>query len=178
MKCVHGFSLIELLTVLSIVAILSAMSLTGFSIFWHKAASDTLSSELVRTIQLARSEAIARHEKIILCGSVDHITCSDEWNHGYLIKTADRVIYHFSLNSEEGQLHWRSYPDPQTQLEFLASGFLNLDNGTFWFCAKKALKPVWAVVLNQSTRVRMVYPDEDGNVRVDQGKPLLCFDKR
>lgn len=174
MKCHRGFSLIELMTVLSIIGILTVMSITSLKFFWRKSQSDVLSSQLMSAIQFARSEAIMRHTKTILCGSANQITCCDHWQTGYIIKTANQVIYHFQNVSQNGILHWRSFPHNKQELEFQPNGFPHSQNGTFWFCAVSAKKPDWAIVMSQSGRARIVYPDFNGDVRDGKRQDLTC----
>ena len=174
MKYNRGFSLVELMTVLSIIGILTVMSITGLKFFWQRSQAEVLSSQLMSAIQFARSEAIVRHTQIILCGSIDQKTCSDHWQTGYVIKTTDQVIYHFQNVSQNGTLHWRSFPRNKQQLKFSPNGFANSQNGTFWFCALNAEKPDWAIVISKSGRARMVYPDSHGNVRDDKGIAFVC----
>ncbi len=169
-----GFSLIELMAVLSVVGILAVMSVVGFNIFLKKTETEILSSQLLRAIDLTRSEAILRHETIQLCGSQDQENCSNNWDSGYIVRSANRVIYHFQNISQKGILHWRSFPMDRVQLEFIASGMPHFQNGTFWFCPPDAKNPAWSIVLNKTGRARIVYPDKDGNVRDDKGVKFTC----
>ncbi len=174
MKNKKGFSLIELMAVLGIVAILTVMSITGFKFFSEKSTADVLSAQLIHAIHLTQSEAILRQDKVYLCGSSDQTTCLNDWKMGYIIRTTNRVIYHFQTIAGKGILHWRSFPLNKQTLEFLATGFPNAENGTFWFCRKETEKPMWAVVLNQAGRLRIVYPDRNGNILDDKGMELIC----
>lgn len=174
MKKSDGFSLIELMTVLGIVAIITVMSFSGLLFFSKKSTIEVLGSQLIRAIRLTRSEAILRKDTVYLCGSVDQTTCSDGWQAGYIIRTENRVIYHFQPITDKGILHWRAYPFNTQALEFLATGLPNTENGTFWFCALDAVTPTWAIMLNQSGRTRIEYPDKNGIVRDDQGIELIC----
>lgn len=162
------------MTVLGIIAILSVMSITGVKFFSQKTTADILSSQLINAIHLTRSEAIARQENVFLCGSADQSTCSNDWSIGYLVRTKNKIIYHFQTLAENSILHWRTFPAGSKTLEFLTTGFPNTENGTFWFCQSSGEKPLWAIVMNQSGRVRMVYPDQNGNIVDDKGARLLC----
>jgi len=170
----RGFSLIELMTVVSIIGIVSVIGFSGFNFFLKKSEADVLSSELLRAIHLARSEAVLQHDNVMLCSSADQVNCSDRWKNEYIIRTKDHVIYHFQFLSQTGQLHWRSFPQNRQQLEFLSTGFPRSQNGTFWFCETDASDPAWAIMLNQSGRARRVYPDKAGHIRDDKGVDLTC----
>lgn len=170
----RGFSLIELMMVLMIAGVFSVMGFEG-KFFWQKTQAEVLQSQLFNAISLTRSEAIVHHDKIILCGSLDQATCSDQWQSGYIIKTDNEIIYHFQNLSVKGKLYWRSFPDNKQQLEFMPDGLPNSENGTFWFCCVDAVEPVWAIILNKSGRPRVVYPDSDGNIKDSKGKSLVCL---
>ncbi|HSW93269.1 MAG TPA: GspH/FimT family pseudopilin [Gammaproteobacteria bacterium] len=156
----RGFTLLELLTVLGIIALLSIVGFSGIIFFSQKSESDVAESNLINAIQLTRAEAIARHEKVILCGSPDQVECSPDWDKGYLIKTASRILYHFPAHTDNQRLQWRSFPTHKPQLEFLPDGLSYFQNGTFRFYQKEATAPDWAVVLNKAGRVRvMTHPE-------------------
>jgi len=174
MKWVRGFSLMELMAALSIVAILSVLSISSLRYFWRPAQAEIFISQLIRAIHLTRSEAILRREKVILCGSSDQQNCSDHWQDGYIVKTAERVVYHFKNTSGKGILHWRSFPAHRPRLEFLSTGWPHAQNGTFWFCPADTAAPAWAVVVNKGGRTRIVKPDRQGNVRDGKGKLFVC----
>jgi type IV fimbrial biogenesis protein FimT len=177
MKRVYGFSLLELITVFCLIAIVTAMSLSGFKFFWQKTTTDVAASQLQRAIQLTRSEAIRSQKKAVLCGSVDQMNCSTDWKKGYLIKIDEHIVYYFAgyySGDSQNNLYWRSFPVNKKQLEFLSTGLPNSQNGTFWFCAENRLKPGWAIVMNQTGRMRKIYPDKDGNIRDEKGVVLAC----
>ncbi len=170
----YGFSLLELLLVLSIVAVLSVITLSGTRFFWQKTQSDIFLTQLIRAIHLTRSEAIMRQENVILCGSQDQKKCADSFQAGYIIKTPEEILYHFKNMSEKGILHWRAFSLKRAQLEFLPSGWPHAENGTFWFCETKTAKPAWAIMINKSGRTKIVKPDSQGEVRDDKGVSLVC----
>ncbi|EKD53865.1 MAG: type 4 fimbrial biogenesis protein FimT [uncultured bacterium] len=170
-----GFSLLELLIALTILAILTAIAIPALNLFKEYAEEDTLHSQLLRAIHLARTEAIARNTHVLLCGSSDHHTCVSQWNNAWLISTIDgHMIYLFQNLMMNGTLHWRAFPLNHTSLEFLPSGLPNAENGTFWFCHEKTNHAVFAIVLNQSGRVRTVYPNAEGEILDDKGVALVC----
>ncbi len=145
----RAFTLIELLLVISLIAILSMISLPGITHLWQKSRANSLSAQLFNAIDLARSEAIVRQEPVFLLPVADH------WQNGFILKTTTQIIRTFSAVTWEGQLYWRSFPLNQQALEFLPDGLLNMQNGTFWFCLPKMPESVWLVVVNKSGRARM-----------------------
>jgi type IV fimbrial biogenesis protein FimT len=167
-----GFSLLELLIVLSIIAILSTLGIISIQSFQQKSQAEVIKSQLLRAIQVTRSEAILRNEKIILCHSHDQKTCSGSWQEGFIVKSASRVLHVFQSFFTNGTLHWRAFPLDREELEFLPTGVPHAENGTFWFCTAK--NPAWAMILNKAGRVRMVYPNQQGIILDPKGILLVC----
>lgn len=154
---IRGFSLVEVMMVLAIITIMCAFALPAKKYFFDGFSTRLAGSQLLYAIQLARSEAILRGEKVTLCGSVDQQTCSSEWREGYLIKSADKIISSAHFTSRNGALYWRHYPYYRETLEFLPTGFANIENGTFYFYSADQSKAAWAIVINQAGRARLTF---------------------
>lgn len=81
----RGVTLIELLTVVAIVAVLVAIGVPSFqqSIARNRMAAQ--SNEFLSTLNFARSEAIKRGHSVTLCPSSNGSACSDSgWEIGWL----------------------------------------------------------------------------------------------
>ena len=82
-----GFTLIEILTVLAVVAVLLAVGLPGFA--------DTLARHRVRTamhlvstdLAMARNSAIMRRSPVVVCPRTAALRCSTDadWAHGWIV---------------------------------------------------------------------------------------------
>lgn len=82
-----GFSVIELLTVMAVASIslvVVAPSLRQLSANWQL---KTAANSLYYSLLLARSEAIKRNERVVLCKSADGNTCdtSGGWQQGWIV---------------------------------------------------------------------------------------------
>ncbi len=170
-----GFSLLELLFTLSIVAIILTLTIPSQKIFLSQSQSEVMSSQLLRAINLTRSEAMQRGESTVLCSSMDKKICSSTWQNDYVIFSHDKKVLYSFHKIKEGILHWRAFPRNIEYVEFLPSGLSHAENGTFWYCPKKAKNPVWAIVMNQSGRIRIVYPDPNGKIYGDKKELLRCL---
>jgi len=135
----RGFYLVEVIITLLIIGIVCAIVIPIQKNFTQRSAAQVAGSALFHAIELARSDALL---------------------HGRAVK----ISYNFR---SEGVIFWRAFPNTHQSLEFLPTGFLKAENGTFWYCLKQEKNPRWAIVLNQSGRARMVYPDAEGRVSVD-----------
>lgn len=82
-----GFTLIEMLAVLAVMAILLGLGSAGISRFLDATRLRTLSNDLLRDLQLARSEAILRGQRVVLCAANASEDCSsvDGWHQGWLM---------------------------------------------------------------------------------------------
>ncbi len=169
-----GISLLEILMVLFLAAIIAAFSIPSFEKTFEHAKQKTVSESLLSAINFARNEAIVRSGTVTLCHSEDQKTCHGDWSAGYLVLMKNQVLFSFQNKKNQDVLHWRAFPYYLDHLEFLASGKPNFQNGTFWYCPEHTKNPVWAIVMNQLGRTRLVYPDDSNVIVDDNGKILTC----
>ena len=82
-----GFSLTELLMVSAIAAALAAVAVPSFAGFLATQRSSSTVSRFVASLNLARSEAIKRNARAVLCKSADGSACSQTgtWNQGWIV---------------------------------------------------------------------------------------------
>lgn len=82
----QGFTLLELLITVAIVAILVTIAAPNFVSFVSESRLDTLQNRFVSSLSLARSEAIRRGTDITVCprGSSD-TSCGSSWANGWVV---------------------------------------------------------------------------------------------
>jgi type IV fimbrial biogenesis protein FimT len=161
-----GFSLFELIIVLTIISIAAAIAIPSLYSLSENSTNRLNAEQLLRAINLARGEAVARHDEVVLCKNV-------EWQNGYMILNKNQKIFIFE-NRIKGQIHWRAFPIGRNDLRFLPAGFADTENGTFWYCPHADKNPVWAIAVGSSGRARLVLPNFKGNIVDDKGKELVC----
>ena len=96
-RAVAGFTLIELMIVLVIVAVIAVMAGPGFSEASLNSMLKTSSNALVSSMYTARGEAIKRNVPVRLCASADGSSCatSGDWEQGWVVLDPnDLVIEH------------------------------------------------------------------------------------
>lgn len=84
-----GFQLMELLLVVMLLAILLAVGWAPWQRMIARMRADTLRAELTASLAMARSTAIAQRRRVTVCGSLDGISCSQEWSQGWLVRSED-----------------------------------------------------------------------------------------
>lgn len=75
-----GFTLVELMVTLTVVGILAALAVPNMRLFIQNNRLTAASNDLLRSFQLARTEAIKRQQNVVVCASVNttaaNPTCS------------------------------------------------------------------------------------------------------
>lgn len=82
-----GFSLIELLIALSVMAILVGVAIPAYSTMLTSHRLTSQSNAFLSTLHLARSEAIKRNGRVVVCKSASGESCaaSGDWEQGWIV---------------------------------------------------------------------------------------------
>jgi type IV fimbrial biogenesis protein FimT len=83
----RGFTLVEILTVLAIMAVLVSVSLPALGTAADSVKLSSASNAFFSNLHLARSEAINRRGRVVLCKSADGLSCAEDggWHQGWLM---------------------------------------------------------------------------------------------
>lgn len=81
----RGFTLVELMVTVAIVAILAAIAYPSFESTMRSNRVATATNELQASISLVRSEAIRNPNGAALCTSQAGTACDGEWSDGWLV---------------------------------------------------------------------------------------------
>ena len=95
----RGFTLVEAMVVMSIIAILMAVAVPTFRDFAASRAVTTHVSDFSGSLRLARTEAIKRGRAVVMCRTSDPQAASpvcdagdNDWKSGWLIMQGDNLI--------------------------------------------------------------------------------------
>lgn len=143
----QGFSLLELLVVISIVAILISVSVPAFTDIISNQQVKSERQSLYDALRLARAEAIKRGEIISVCPSDNNTSCSggnSDWDKGWLIYAnpdGDEVVD----NDEEVIIAYQQESSPViitsdiTHISYAATGYLmGAVGGNYHFCSEQS----------------------------------------
>lgn len=137
-----GFTMLELLIVIVIVAILAAMVGPSFTSNIARNQINTVRDSLARSAQFARIEAIKRRMPVTVCTSRNFRRCSGsrDWHEGWMIfvdengngrrNGRDRIIQVFDQKS--GQVE--TFDADDGEITFDKLGRITTTPGNFGFC--------------------------------------------
>lgn len=80
-----GFTLIEIVVTLAILALLSAIALPAFNGIIRNNRLTAVANEFVSHLDYARTEAIKRGNRVTVCRSSNGVSCDGDWNDGWIV---------------------------------------------------------------------------------------------
>lgn len=139
-----GFSIMELVTVLTIVGILSALASPSIINVIQSNRLATATNTFIGSLNLARSEALKYSSNAILCKSDDGATCTDTgtWDNGWVV-FVDRD--NDGAWSADDVLIRRAEPIPggialtgaADTIVYSRQGFVTAGNGSYELCSSR-----------------------------------------
>ena len=170
-----GFTLVELVISVSILAILGGLAAPSFSAMWLDARRTTAVNGFVHSVFLARSTAISSGRTVTICRSLDSQTCShrlDDWEAGWLVfvnrdddlpptRDADESVLHVFPASRGGYI-----TSNRTSYSFRPHVH-RVVNGSMVFCDRRGSSQARAVIINSAGRPRVSSRDSNN-------RPLRC----
>ena len=170
-----GTTLLELLTTLTIVAVLATVAVPGLQTFHLNNQRAAVVNGFLHSLFLARSEAIKRAQIVSVCRSTDGRSCdarAGDWTRGWIVfanrdrddppqRDAGEDLIASSDGWPGGSItsNRRAYSfRPTTQ---------GVVNGTIIFCDARGSSHARAIIISHTGRPRVAQRDAEG-------KPLRC----
>ena len=166
-RCHTGFTLIEVVTTLAVLAICAGVALPSFGRLIEHQRSLAVASSLIAHMSLARIAAIDRNRRAVLCPSTDGSSCigGTDWSTGWMLfldedgnrkpDTGDDIL---RVDLEPTSKHLRVVSTVgRQQLRYLPDGRSAGSNLTISIC-NKAGDVLGRVIVNNMGRPRSERP--------------------
>lgn len=179
----RGFSLLELLITLAVVAIVAAFSLPSLNMLLQRGQQRAAASELISIINLSRNTAIQEQVSVTLCPINEKGKCSKDWDQPLVAfrdpmrkreaSQSDQVLRILDLGNDGitiGRTGIRDY------FRFRPSGLAEEAIGNIVWCPKNRNSNfAFQIRINMGGRP-LVSKDNDGDGIPEDtyGKPVKC----
>lgn len=174
----QGFTLIELSTVLAIVAILFSVSNASYRFLINQSRIQSDIGNLLMMLRMTRQQAIIHSTTSVLCPSSNDTTCVRNWKLPLIHfhdsnknkKRDDNEVIIKRFKGFGGDDVFIKYP--KTQVRFNEHGMANFYNGTFGYCLDDAIQ---GIVISRIGRIRFAQDlDGDHIPDVNANTPVSC----
>lgn len=166
-----GFTLVELVTVIAVLAITAALAAPTLLDAWRRAASLHAYHAASNALALARIQAITRGHPVTVCPSANGRSCTGgvDWSSGWIVFLDPRRSGQPESPSQVleatpalySSVLLRSSPG-RTRIRYLPSGWAAGSNVRLTLCTRDASRLIGSVVVNNAGRVRTEQAKEPG----------------
>lgn len=171
-----GFTLVEAVIGLAVLTLLLTLGVPAFRELIIRNSMAAARNTVVSQLHLARSEALKRRCKTILCPSEDGHSCLSEyeWQSGILVFTD--LNGNKKPDEEEPLLRYQQFDDTdiriitstgRRRIAYRPDGMAFGYNATFTFCDTRQQLPPQGILVSNSGRPRLTDKKSDG-------EPLSC----
>jgi type IV fimbrial biogenesis protein FimT len=83
----RGYTLVEVLVSIGVLTILGAVAIPGMESILLNNRRVSVTNEFINSLQVARSEAATRNQRVTMCASTNGTSCSGAsyWKHGWIV---------------------------------------------------------------------------------------------
>ncbi|MBB1478348.1 MULTISPECIES: GspH/FimT family pseudopilin [Pseudoalteromonas] len=161
----YGTTLIEIMVVLSIIAIITNLALFHVQPFLVKTRLENYTQQIKRTLSLARNKAISLNSQITVCALESSICDSNSWHQGLTVfvdkgkigvfGADDTVIFVTAAINESDMLTY-----PRNAVTYRPDGTpRGFNNGTFVYCAEYESATLPGLAISVSTTGKTTLKD-------------------
>lgn len=159
-----GFTIVESMMVLAIVAVLGAIALPGFGNLLGRMRQQSAIGDLQTALNQARIAAVSRGRHVVVCPTLDASACArtTEWQHGWLLfadidhdgqRSDDEAVITSGMAQPDGIAMLASVGRPR--VDFQADGSAAGTNVTFTVCSRAiGVEGARTLVVSQMGRIR------------------------
>ena len=182
---VWGVTLLEVMTTISIISILSTLVLSNMENFIVKLRVDNEISKIKRLLLLTRNAAVHNQSKAVLCPLNKTGQCSTDWHKELSVFVDNNNNRMFDANSNETILRTKVaikdkdkllYGKRRKSITYNPAGHLSgLSNGTFRYCPYNHEEKSRGIVIARSGRVYSTSDtDNDMKDETRMNKEITC----
>lgn len=141
-----GFTFLELLLVLALIAVLALLGVPQYRGFLERHQAQTDVEQIVRTLTLARQQALLLRETVT-------VYPQENWSYGFILQDESREIISVIEFQHHAHILLKTFPaGHENMIQFSANGMTKTQNGSFYYCPKN-INFAKRIVFNQAGRV-------------------------
>lgn len=171
-RYLRGFTIIELMLTLVVAAVILTLGVPSFQGLMERNQLTTNINRFISSLALARSEAIKRNQRVVLCPSSNGNSCSDAdgYDDGWIVfvdtdndnthDSGEELVW--TGDGIPGNMTLRATGNYNSAIPYVPSGRLAGGTGSVRLCMGGQTSKARMITMITSGRVRLADHDSDG----------------